>query len=218
MHDPWCRCAVLCTLLVALGESFCRDLPATSSLTHPPTPPPPCCASLWWLRWRCCCCCYMPRSGYEEPVAVVQLLQGGQLVLYDLVDHKPHMLTQPFQAALQVTYADAPLVPVARWGPPHCLVAWRGETGGRACSSRQRCAAVKVCGAKRCCASNTRQTCRVRCAARLSLLSAGVPRAPGRGHGPAVGRASCKGGRGFGACGLQGRGAHCHCHRPHTVR
>ncbi|GIL71386.1 hypothetical protein Vretifemale_1949 [Volvox reticuliferus] len=53
-------------------------------------------------------------TGYEPSAAVLQLVEGGQLVLYHLQDEQPHMVSPYFQQRSSITVTEAPLVPVHR--------------------------------------------------------------------------------------------------------
>ncbi|KXZ44048.1 SNR7/TML1 protein [Gonium pectorale] len=53
-------------------------------------------------------------SGYEAPAAVLQLVEGGQLVLQELRSQQPIMLTPRFQQRTHVTVTEAPMVPIHR--------------------------------------------------------------------------------------------------------
>ncbi|GIL46335.1 hypothetical protein Vafri_3346 [Volvox africanus] len=57
-------------------------------------------------------------TGYEPSAAVLQLVEGGQLVLYHLKDEQPHMVSPSFQQRSSITVTEAPLVPVRR--PASC--------------------------------------------------------------------------------------------------
>ncbi|KAG2431284.1 hypothetical protein HYH02_013415 [Chlamydomonas schloesseri] len=53
-------------------------------------------------------------TGYEDPVAVLQLVEGGQLVLFDLAAKAPANMTPLFQQRTGVSVTEAALVPVRR--------------------------------------------------------------------------------------------------------
>eukprot|EP00198_Chlamydomonas_reinhardtii_P013508 XP_001702845.1 R-SNARE protein, tomsyn-like family [Chlamydomonas reinhardtii] len=53
-------------------------------------------------------------TGYEDPVAVLQLVEGGQLVLFDLAAKAPANVTPTFQQRTGITVTEAALVPVRR--------------------------------------------------------------------------------------------------------
>ncbi|EFJ52444.1 R-SNARE, Tomsyn-like family [Volvox carteri f. nagariensis] len=57
-------------------------------------------------------------TGYEATAAVLQLVEGGQLVLYNLKDQQPHMVAPYLQQRTPITVTEAPLVPVRRSLPP----------------------------------------------------------------------------------------------------
>lgn len=49
-------------------------------------------------------------------MAVLQLVEGGQLVLFDLAAKAPANVTPTFQQRTGITVTEAALVPVRRWG------------------------------------------------------------------------------------------------------
>ncbi|GLC57475.1 hypothetical protein PLESTB_001231000 [Pleodorina starrii] len=57
-------------------------------------------------------------TGYEAPSAVLQLVEGGQLVLYYLQDEQPLMVAPYFQQRTAITVTEAPMVPLRR--PANC--------------------------------------------------------------------------------------------------
>ncbi len=54
--------------------------------------------------------------GYEDPAAVLQLVEGGQLVLYHLGERQPLMVGPAFQQRTGISVADTAMVPVRRCG------------------------------------------------------------------------------------------------------
>ncbi|GFR40026.1 hypothetical protein Agub_g561, partial [Astrephomene gubernaculifera] len=53
-------------------------------------------------------------TGYEPPSGVLQLVEGGQLVLYSLSRQQPRVLTPPLQRRAAITATEAPLVPLCK--------------------------------------------------------------------------------------------------------
>ncbi|KAG2484014.1 hypothetical protein HYH03_017181 [Edaphochlamys debaryana] len=53
-------------------------------------------------------------NGYEDPCAVLELVEGGQLVLYHLGSRQPSAVGPAFQQRTTISVAEAPLVPVRR--------------------------------------------------------------------------------------------------------
>jgi hypothetical protein len=47
-----------------------------------------------------------PSAGTEEPAAIIQLLDGGRLVVHDMNGGKPTVFTMPFQVCVCVCVCE----------------------------------------------------------------------------------------------------------------